>query len=209
MDDLRTHFARALDGEPPPAAPDDLARAAMTGGTRLRRRRQLGYTGAAAIVVVALVAVGLVAPIRDAPTPVPAQLAIPSSTPPLCEGVPPDAANGVAIFLSEQITGAQRDAIETALRADPRLSTVQYESRQAAYERFLELYRDPPPEVVLAEPDLLERVTPDQLPESFRITLADPAMYPQVGPALRELPGVDEVVIEFCPHRRSAQLEGE
>ncbi|MFV2020014.1 permease-like cell division protein FtsX [Micromonospora sp. LOL_023] len=212
MDDLHTHFARALDGEPPPAAPDELARAAMTGGTRLRRRRHLGYAGTAvAVVAVALVAVGLVAPVRDAPTRVPAQLAIPSSTPVLCEGVPPDdVATEVAVFLSQQVTDAQRDDLDAAMRADPQVRTVEYVSRYTAYHRFLDYYRVAPAEVFsLYTADEIEQVTADQFPESFRLTLADPATYPQVGATLRALPGVEEVIGRFCPHRTSAQREGE
>ena len=210
MDDLRTHFARALEGEPPPAAPDELARAAMTGGTRLRRR-QLTIGGAAvAVTVLAAVAAGLVAPVRDAPTPVPAPAAMGPLGAGLCRATTADdPATEVAVFLDAQVTDARRDAAEAALRADPRLLTVRYESQQQAYERFQELYRNPSPDHVVTEFDLVEQVTVDQFPESFRLTLVDPAAYQQVELTLRALPGVDDVVSSFCPPRAESQLEGE
>jgi hypothetical protein len=210
MDGLRIHLDRALDGEPPPAAPQELARAAMAGGTRLRRRRQLTLGGAAlAVTVLATVAAGLAIPMRDAPTPVPAQVALPSATPALCAGVSAeDDATEASVYLAEQVTDVQRDAIDTTLRADPRLSTVHYDSRQQAYERFRQMYRDGPPEVFsLYTPEEIAQVTADQFPESFRLTLTDPAAYPQLEPDLRALPGVDEVVGRFCPH--GTQREGE
>ncbi|MFY1698340.1 permease-like cell division protein FtsX [Solwaraspora sp. WMMA2101] len=213
MDQLRTHFEQAFDGEPPPATPgEELARAAMAGGTRLRRRRRLTIGGAAvAVTALAAVAAGLAVPVRDAPAPVPAQVVLPSATPVLCEGVSAeDVATEASVYLAEQVTDAQRAAIDTALRADPRLSTVRYDSRQDAYERFRQMYRDGPPEVFsLYTPEEIAQVTADQFPESFRLTLTDPAAYPQLEPDLRALPGVDEVVGRFCPHRTSAQQEGE
>lgn len=186
MDGLRTHLDRALDGEPPPPAPAELARAAMAGGARLRRRRQLTVGGAAlAVTVLATVAAGLAIPVRDAPTPVPA----PAAMGPLGSGLCPEKAAGgaateVAVFLDAQITDDQRVAVESALRADPRLLTIRYESRQQAYDRFQELYR-PSPGQTVTEFDLVEQVTVDQFPESFRLTLVKPAAYPQVELTLR------------------------
>lgn len=209
MEQLRTYFDRALDSEPAPPAPlDDLARAAMVNGSRLRRRRQIGYAATTTVAAVALVAVGVLLPVRDVPVPVPAQAAMPSATPVLCRGVSTDgAATGASVFLGEPVTDEQRSAIEAALRDDPRLLTVRYESKQYAYERFLELYRDPPPEVVFTEPDLLDRVSVNQMPERFRITLADPATYPQISASLLMMTGVVEVIGEFCPRGASPQVD--
>ncbi|WFE30146.1 permease-like cell division protein FtsX [Solwaraspora sp. WMMD791] len=211
MDQLRTHFEQAFDGEPPPATPgEELARAAMAGGARLRRRRRLTIGGAAvAVTALAAVAAGLAVPVRDAPAPIPAPAAMGPMGSGICAATTADdPATEVAVFLDAQVTDEQRAAIDVALRADPRLSTVRYESRQQAYDRFRELYRNPSPGHVVAESDLVEQVTVDQFPESFRLTLVDPNTYPQMELTLRALPGVDDVISSFCPPR-ATQREGE
>lgn len=212
MDQLRTHFEQAFDGEPPPATPgEELARAAIAGGTRLRRRRRLTIGGAAvAVTALAAVAAGLAVPAPDDTNPVPAPAAMGPMGSGLCAATSADdPATEVAAFLDAQVTDEQRAAIDAALRADPRLSTVRYESRQQAYDRFRELYRDGPPEVFsLYTPEEIAQATADQFPESFRLTLTDPAAYPQLEPDLRALPGVDEVISSFCPPR-ATQREGE
>lgn len=211
MDGLRTHLDRALDGEPPPPAPAELTRAAMVGGARLRRRRQLTVGGAAlAVTVLATVAAGLAIPVRDAPTPVPAPAAMPSAAPG-CELVRPttaDLATEAAVYLSVDVTAQQRRAVDAALRSDSQVGSVVFESRQDAYQRFVRQYQDNSA-ALLDHPDLMDKVTPDQLPESFRFTLADPSAYQQVSGGLQAMPGVETVTGWFCPHGTSAQREGE
>ncbi|WBB95713.1 MULTISPECIES: permease-like cell division protein FtsX [unclassified Solwaraspora] len=208
MEQLRTYFDRALDSEPAPPAPlDDLARVAMAGGSRLRRRRQIGYAATTTAAAVALVAVGVLLPVRDAPEPVPAQAAMPSASPG-CELVRPtsaDVATEAAVYLSVDVTAEQRRAVDAALRADPQVGSVAYESRQDAYQRFVRRYQDDPA-VLLDHPDLMEKVTPDQLPESFRITLANPSAYQQVSGGLQAMPGVETVTGWFCLYGTDKQV---
>ncbi|MFV2013169.1 MULTISPECIES: permease-like cell division protein FtsX [unclassified Micromonospora] len=210
MDQLRTYFDRALDDEPAPAVPpDDLARAAMVGGSRLRRRRRLTIGGAAvAVTVLAAVAASLAAPVRDAPAPVPAQAAMPSVSPG-CELVRPttaEAATEAAVYLSVNVTAEQRRAVDAALRSNPQVGSVAFESRQDAYQRFIRRYKDDPA-VLLDHPDLMEKVTPDQLPESFRITLANPSAYQQVSGGLQAMPGVETVTGWFCLYGTDKQVD--
>ncbi|MDG4772713.1 permease-like cell division protein FtsX [Solwaraspora sp. WMMD792] len=209
MEQLRTYFDRALDSEPaPPAPPADLARAAMAGGVRLRRRRRLTIGGTAvAVAALAAVAAGLAAPVPDAPAPVPAQVPTPSASPG-CELVRPtsdDVATEAAVYLSVDVTAEQRRAVDAALRADPQVGSVEYESRQDAYQRFVRRYQDDPA-VLLDHPDLMEKVTPDQLPESFRITLANPSAYQQVSGGLQAMPGVETVTGWFCRYGTDKQV---
>jgi cell division transport system permease protein len=82
------------------------------------------------------------------------------------------------------VTDAQRDEIEADLRALPQVEEVFYESQQEAYERFQEQFKDSA---------IAENVTPEAMPESFRVKLADPTQYAVVASAMEGRPGVELV----------------
>jgi cell division transport system permease protein len=67
----------------------------------------------------------------------------------------------------------------------PEVQTVYYESQEEAYEQFREQFED--------SPDLVENVTADALPESFRVKLQDPTQFAVVADAFASRPGVEEV----------------
>ena len=94
----------------------------------------------------------------------------------------------VSIFLSKDITDAQRQNLSESLKSDPlvRADGVQYEDKAQAYANFKELYAD--------APDLLSAVKPDQLPESFRVKLKDPEQYQQVYDKYKDTEGIDQIV---------------
>jgi cell division transport system permease protein len=83
------------------------------------------------------------------------------------------------------VTDDQRAQLQTDLQATPLVEKVYYESKQDAYARFKEQFKD--------SPDLVSNVTPDALPESFRVKLKDPTQFEVVASAFRDRPGVDEV----------------
>ena len=87
--------------------------------------------------------------------------------------------NGAAV--SEQ----QRAELLADLEAMPEVREVFYESQEQAYEHFTEQFAD--------SPDLVENVTADVLPESFRVKLEDPTQFEVVASAFRNRPGVEEV----------------
>jgi cell division transport system permease protein len=91
----------------------------------------------------------------------------------------------VSIFLQEGISEGQRSRLETELRTHPVVEDVIYESKQDAYEHFQEIFRD--------NPNLLEGVTPEILPASFRVKLVDPEEFAVVESAFAGYPGVDVV----------------
>ena len=92
----------------------------------------------------------------------------------------------VSIFLTEEIAEDQRVALETALKADPLVRQVTYESKDAAYDHFRQMYR--------SAPDLIEATKPDALPASFRIKLKDPTKVKEISTKYKDHPGVDDIV---------------
>ena len=83
------------------------------------------------------------------------------------------------------VTDDERKQLQQDLQATPLVQKVYYESKQDAYKRFKEQFKD--------SPDLVQNVTPDALPESFRVKLKDPTQFEVVASAFRDRPGVDEV----------------
>lgn len=92
----------------------------------------------------------------------------------------------VSVFLTDEVTQAQRDDVAGTLADLPLVQNTLYESKQIAYDRFQEQFQD--------SPDLLANVTADALPESYRVKLIDPEQYEVVASAVRDLPGVEQVV---------------
>jgi cell division transport system permease protein len=83
------------------------------------------------------------------------------------------------------VTQQQRDEIQADLEAMPEVDTVFYESQEQAYAQFREQFED--------SPDLVENVTAEALPESFRVKLEDPTQFAVVASAFAQRPGVEEV----------------
>ena len=82
------------------------------------------------------------------------------------------------------VTDAQRTAIQADLNSLPVVQTVYYESQAQAYQHFQERFKGSA---------IAQNVTPDQLPESFRVKLKDPTQFNVVQSAFSGRPGVDTV----------------
>jgi len=78
----------------------------------------------------------------------------------------------VSVFLAPKISPEQRQSIGQQLRGQSVVERVYYESKQEAYERFKDQFKD--------SPDMVRNVSPDVLPESYRVKLRDPAQFAQV-----------------------------
>jgi cell division transport system permease protein len=190
-------FEQALAAEPIPP-PGDLAGQAMAHGARLRRRRRMAGGGAAACVlaVVATIVALNMAAAGDDHLPVVAAGAPVQST---CSA-PARPANEVSIFLRNDITGPQRSDLNDALRANPLVLSVQFESHEQAYEKFKVLWRD--------SPDFVKSVQAADLPENFRVTLKVASSYPAFLPGIEHMAGIQDIVGgRTCPHA-SASREG-
>ncbi|WP_432003487.1 permease-like cell division protein FtsX [Streptomyces sioyaensis] len=81
-------------------------------------------------------------------------------------------------------TQQQKNDIKAELNRLPLVQNVQYESSDQAYQHYKEQFGDTP---------VAGLVTPDQLPESFRVKLKDPTKFAVIKSAFSERPGVQEV----------------
>jgi cell division transport system permease protein len=82
------------------------------------------------------------------------------------------------------ITADQKIAIQRDLQALPVVDEVFYETQSQAYARFQERFKGSA---------IAQNVTPDQLPESFRVKLKDPTKFAVIESAFSGRPGVDIV----------------
>ena len=190
---LQDLFDRALDDEP--AFPDSgLAQQAMARGRGIRRRRRaLLIGGPTAAVAVAVVAVLTLSPAPAAPPPRASAAAVElmAQTEPQCRWSVSEDATDVGIFLRPDITGPQRDALRDALRADPLVRNLRFESQDEAYERFKNLWSD--------SPEFVASVGASQLPESFRLKLIPSPRYSAFAATFAHRPGVQDLVGGVCP----------
>lgn len=85
---------------------------------------------------------------------------------------------------SGAVTPAQKAEIEADLKALPEVEQVFYESQTDAFERFKEQFKNSA---------IVNNVTADQLPESFRVKLNDPKQFLVVASAVQGRQGVEEV----------------
>lgn len=92
----------------------------------------------------------------------------------------------VSIFLTKDVTQAQRTSLREELQADPLVKSVTYESQDDAYRRFREQFKD--------SPALINNTRANALPESFRVKLKDPTKYSLAASKYGPAAGVDEVV---------------
>ncbi|MFJ5104664.1 permease-like cell division protein FtsX [Streptomyces sp. NPDC088554] len=81
-------------------------------------------------------------------------------------------------------TGQQRDQIETDLKKMDIVESVHYETSDEAFKHYKERYSDSP---------IAATITPDQMPESFRVKLKNPEKYKVVATAFAGRDGVESV----------------
>lgn len=161
--DLRTALHVAAPQPQRPFDPRPLRRRAQQ---IRRRRRGLAAAGAALVLAPAVLTLSpyLAPPVTVFSTPV-------------------DETVELTVFLSDFISEAARVDLEERLRADPTVVSVRFESRQDAYERFARLHAD--------EPELIETVTAEMLPEALHVQLRDRDAALELEQRLDGEPGVD------------------
>jgi cell division transport system permease protein len=83
-----------------------------------------------------------------------------------------------------EVTQTQRDQIRKDLEALPQVQRIYYESKRQAYSRFKEQFKNSA---------IVDNVTPDQMPESYRVKLKDPEQFPVIASAFIGRDGVEQV----------------
>jgi cell division transport system permease protein len=91
----------------------------------------------------------------------------------------------VAFTCTGAITDEQRANVEAVLGSlVPTVQEIFYESSEDAYGKFQEQF---------AGSAILANISPDALPESFRVKLDDPANFEKVATALQSVQGVESI----------------
>jgi cell division transport system permease protein len=93
----------------------------------------------------------------------------------------------IAVYLNDDISTGDRTRLQTQLEDMPEVASLHYESKQVAYGRFKDLFKN--------QEDLVKNVSPNALPASFRVKLVDPES--QIGTIRAQVegaPGVEAVV---------------
>lgn len=85
-----------------------------------------------------------------------------------------------------EVTQAQKNELATQLESlKPLVKTVYFESKQQAYDNFVQQFKDSA---------IRDSVKPDQMQESYRVKLSDPKKYDVVASAFQGAPGVEKVI---------------
>ena len=63
--------------------------------------------------------------------------------------------------------------------------SFEFETKEEAYQRFVQIFKD--------QPELVQNVSPEALPASFRIHLVVPSAFEELEQAMSGLPGIDKV----------------
>jgi cell division transport system permease protein len=95
------------------------------------------------------------------------------------------------IFVNPEADPAQEEAIRDALDSSPAVADWVYVNKQEAYEEFVELFS--------RMPEMVEAVSPEILPPSFRVVPIDPDAdaIRALGTQFENRPGVYRVVFAF------------
>lgn len=86
---------------------------------------------------------------------------------------------------NQEISNAARDALNSQLNSDPQVKKVYYESPQEAFTHFKEQFK--------GQPDLIASISPESLPDSFRVKLKNPKDSDVFVAAYASRQGVEQV----------------
>jgi cell division transport system permease protein len=92
----------------------------------------------------------------------------------------------VSIFLDTAVTDDQTQSLDSKIKSDSRISSEQFLDKDASWKQFQQQMQN--------NPALLQSVTPDQVPQSFRLKLKDPNQVGQIRATYKPMPGVDDVI---------------
>jgi cell division transport system permease protein len=95
------------------------------------------------------------------------------------------------VYLQPTVTDDQKASVQRDLEENPDVREATYVDQDETYEEFRRLFAD--------SPQLVETVTPEILPSSFRVAprIQDPEVVQALGETFSAKPGVYEVVFAF------------
>src|SRR5690606_19403492 len=95
------------------------------------------------------------------------------------------------VFLNPDSTAEQREDIGDSLEQSPAVESATFVTQEEAYEEFKEIFQN--------TPEMIEAVSPEVLPPSFRVVPANPdaEAIRAVGEQFRDAPGVYRVIFAF------------
>jgi cell division transport system permease protein len=92
----------------------------------------------------------------------------------------------VSIFLQTTATDSQTTALDAKIKSDSRIASDQFLDKDASWKVFQQQMAN--------DEALLASITPDQVPQSFRLKLKNPDQVGQIKATYQNQPGVDEVI---------------
>lgn len=92
----------------------------------------------------------------------------------------------VAVYLNDPVNPNTVRSLTQLLTDLDAVESVDFESKQEAYERFVELFAD--------QESLVNSADRDAIPASLRVKMADPEQYAQVEAVLQGQPGIERIV---------------
>jgi cell division transport system permease protein len=92
----------------------------------------------------------------------------------------------VSIYLRDDISPTQQQHLADLLNGMPEVASIHYESKDEAFRRFQQIFRN--------QSQLTQNVSRDALPASFRVKLKDPEQFQLVATRLAGQPGIDKIV---------------
>jgi len=92
----------------------------------------------------------------------------------------------VSVFLRDDISASQLNNLNQILTQMPQVSSVHYESKQEAFQRFQRIFSN--------QQALVQNISQDSLPASFGVRLKDPQQLQVVAVQLQGQPGIDRIV---------------
>jgi len=92
----------------------------------------------------------------------------------------------LSVFMKADAAPAELDAVDRELRAIPEVKRVRFVSKQGAYDEFRKMFSN--------SPDMLESLSPDQMPPSYRVVPKQAEDVDLIGGRFKDRPGVRDVV---------------
>jgi cell division transport system permease protein len=91
----------------------------------------------------------------------------------------------ISVFLRDDISFGQQERLNRLLNEMPEVASVRYESKAEAYENFRDLFSD--------QAALIDNVSVDAIPASFRVKLNNPEQFEVVQARLAGEAGIDKI----------------